>query len=93
MTITTCQVQKTMDIRFQTNGKIINELKALLEIKTVGVMEAALTLLTWAAREIKAGRVITSMDPDDGNIRQLVMPALETIRPSDPALTTKQVGD
>jgi hypothetical protein len=39
----------------------------------------ALTLLVWAVREVKKGRVIASVDERDNRYQQILLPALENM--------------
>jgi metal-responsive CopG/Arc/MetJ family transcriptional regulator len=47
----------------------------------------ALTLFQWAVKAKRAGRIVASLDEGTGNAKELVMPALESVRM--PSLTTK----
>ena len=42
----------------------------------------ALTLLAWAIRETKAGRVIAAVDENDHKYKEILLPALENIAAS-----------
>ena len=45
------------------------------------VINAALTLLKWAAKQKREGRVIASLDEESGSYRELEMPILSEIVP------------
>ena len=47
----------------------------------------ALTLFQWAVKAKRAGRIVASLDEGTGNAKELVMPALESVRM--PSLTNK----
>ena len=42
----------------------------------------ALTLLEWALKERKAGRVIASVDDEEKRYKQILMPILENVAPN-----------
>jgi hypothetical protein len=46
----------------------------------------ALTLFQWAAKAKRAGRIVASVDEQNGTAKELVMPALENISAGRPAL-------
>ncbi len=42
----------------------------------------ALTLFQWAAKAKRAGRIIASLDEQTGTAKEILMPALENVRPN-----------
>ena len=46
----------------------------------------AVTLLAWAIREVKAGRIIASVDESQNRYKEILLPALENVA----TLTTSQ---
>lgn len=66
------------EIRFVVDQEYLQQLQELLrEPKSTEVTRSALTLLKWAAEEVKNGRVILSSTPDGGDVKRLAMPALD----------------
>jgi Arc/MetJ family transcription regulator len=45
-------------------------------------VNAALTLLEWAMKERKAGRIIASVDEKKDSYKELVMPILSEVKPN-----------
>lgn len=45
----------------------------------------ALTLFQWAVKAKEAGRIVASLDEDNGTAKELVMPALENVPVPVPA--------
>jgi hypothetical protein len=70
-----------MEIRVNIEDKFMRRLKDLLRVKTPEIARAALTILSWAAEDVKKGRVILSTDAEGKNIHRLAIPTLEAIRP------------
>jgi len=63
----------------------LQELEALM--KELGIstkkdlFNQAITLLEWAVRERKAGRIIASVDESRDQYRQVLLPAVERVAP------------
>ena len=58
--------------------KALEELMNETGLKTKKeLLNNALTLLTWAVRETKAGRVIASVDEHEKKYKEILLPALE----------------
>jgi hypothetical protein len=49
------------------------------------LFNAALTLLRWAMKERKAGRIIASVDEEKETIKELEMPILSEVKPNSEA--------
>jgi hypothetical protein len=47
------------------------------------LFNAALTLLSWAMKEKRAGRIIASIDESKDSFKELEMPVLSEVRPVD----------
>ncbi len=47
----------------------------------------ALTLFQWAVKAKRAGRIVASLDQETGTAKEILMPALESVRPTN--LSTK----
>ncbi len=63
-----------MEVRFKTDDEFINKLAQTLGLKSANeVTREALTLLNWAANEVKNNRVILSADPEGKDVHRLVM--------------------
>jgi hypothetical protein len=70
-----------MEIRLKIDDVFMEKLKENLnDDKTKQITEDALTLLNWAAAEIKQGRVILSVNKDGDEVKELAMPSLEKIK-------------
>jgi len=41
----------------------------------------ALTLFQWAVKAKRAGRIVASLDEETGTAKEILMPALENVRP------------
>jgi hypothetical protein len=76
-------VKETMRIQLDIPDEDVKELKALMleaRIDTYkGLFSNALTLLYWAVKEVKTGRIIASLDERDRKYKQLAMPILESL--------------
>ena len=74
---------KTVRIQFELPEDKVKVLDAIMEdsgIKTrVDLFNNAMTLLKWAIKQRKEGRVIASIDYGDNTLRELIMPLLEDI--------------
>ena len=73
-------MSKTTRIQFELSEDKLKELEALMETSGIRtkkeLFNSALTLFGWALYERKAGRVIASMDEEEGKYKELLMPAL-----------------
>lgn len=68
------------EIRFSVDQDYLKELQGILrEPKSTEVTRSALSLLKWAAEEVKNGRVILSATPEGADVKQLAMPALDSV--------------
>lgn len=66
--------------RVSINDTFLEKLQSLLgDANPARVTEDALTLLNWAANEVKAGRTIVSTDATGGDVHKLAMPALSKV--------------
>ena len=63
----------------------INEIETLMREGRASTkkefINAALTLLEWAMKERKAGRIIASVDEKKDSYKELVMPILSEVKP------------
>jgi hypothetical protein len=68
--------------RVSINDDFLKQLQDTLKTDNAAkVTEEALTLLKWAANEIKQGRTILSSDPQGKDVHKLALPALSKITP------------
>ena len=81
-------------IQFELSEDRNKELEALME-KTgtrtkKDLFNNALTLLEWAVKEKRSGRIIASVDEREKKFKEIVMPALEnvTVGEREPAVET-----
>ena len=71
-----------MEIRATVDEKFMKELQeSLKKNKVTDVTRDALTLLNWAVKEVKSGRVILSADENGNNVHRLAMPGLDNAKP------------
>lgn len=71
-----------MELRFKIDESYLNDLlKTLKEDKGTAVAKEAFTLLNWAAKEVKSGRVILSSNADGTDVHRLAMPSLDKAKP------------
>jgi hypothetical protein len=70
------------DIRVQVPDTFMTPLREKLDKTNPGVVEEALTLLSWAVEERERGRLILSSDTEGGNVERLAMRSLSAIRSS-----------
>ncbi len=74
---------KTTRLQFEIPEDRLEALDAIMReagVKTrTELFNNAMTLLKWAVRQRKDGRVVASVDYDDKSFRELVMPILEDI--------------
>ena len=72
-----------MRIQMEIPEDDVKELKALMEklgIETYKeLFSNALTILYWAAQEVREGQSIASVDPSRANYKELAMPALNRL--------------
>jgi hypothetical protein len=72
-----------MRIQLELPDAKVQELKDLMASAEIGsykeLFNNSLTLLEWAVDQVKAGRVIASVDEDNEKYRVLLMPVLQTI--------------
>ena len=73
----------TMRIQLELAEDDVQELKDLMEEARIGsykdLFSNALTLLYWAVREVKNGRVIASLNEKEPKYKELAMPILENL--------------
>jgi len=63
-----------MEVRFKIDDKFVNKLAHILGLRNAGdVTREALTLLNWAADELKNNRIILSATPDYKDFHRLIM--------------------
>lgn len=69
-----------MEIRFKIDDDFMEALKKNLKGNSnKRITEDALTLLNWAANEVKQGRVILSTDEKGEVVKRLAMPTLDKL--------------
>ncbi len=77
----------TERLNIEFNGEKMREIESLMQEARVSTkkefVNAALTLLKWAIKERKAGRVIASIDEKKDSYKELEMPILSEVRPLD----------
>jgi len=73
-----------MEIRMQIDGEFLESMMAALDMKGTDVVREALTMLNWAVKEIRRGRVILSADQRGRNTMRLAMPSLERLAAGTP---------
>jgi hypothetical protein len=67
--------------RVSIDDDFMKQLQALMKTdNAAAVTQEALTLLNWAATEVKEGRTIFSANKDATDIHKLAMPALTKIQ-------------
>lgn len=65
-----------------TQSKLLEQLMVECGLPTKkAVVENALTILGWAVREVKGGRIIAAVDEGNKLYRELTMPVLDSVRP------------
>jgi hypothetical protein len=75
-----------MEIRFTVNAQFIEKLqKDLNEPTATEIARSALSLLNWAVKESKEGRVIVSADGNGEQKHRLALPILDQIQSSPKA--------
>ncbi len=71
-------------IQFELNEERFAELEVLkdeLGLKTKkDLLNNALSLLKWTVKEIKSGRIIASMDEQNGKYKELSMPIFSAVQ-------------
>jgi Arc/MetJ family transcription regulator len=74
----------TERLQIELNSDKIREIESLMEEVRVSTkkefVNAALTLLKWAIKERRAGRVIASIDEKSDSYKELEMPVLSEVR-------------
>jgi hypothetical protein len=68
-----------MEIRMQIDDEFLQSMMSALNMKGTDVVRESLTILNWAIKEIRRGRVILSSDQRGRNTSQLAMPSLERV--------------
>ncbi len=69
------------EIRLTIDDQFFNDVKRAVGIeKTSQLTNEALTLIKWAATEVREGRVITTSNPDGSDARKIVIPSLENLK-------------
>ncbi len=72
-------------IQLELSGERVRELEALMEESGVRTKKEffnnALTLMEWAIKERKAGRILASVDEQEKRYREIVMPILSAVQP------------
>jgi hypothetical protein len=91
---TTNQVEATTRLQIELSDQKVRQLDALLadtELPTKKeLINNALTLLTWAVRETKAGRKIVSLDEETKHYKEVLLPALEHAAEQAEVLRTRR---
>jgi len=64
----------------------VKELDELMKETNIGtrkdLFNNALTLFQWAVKAKRAGRIVASLDEETGTAKEVLMPALESVRTS-----------
>lgn len=72
--------QKTKRVQFEFTEQGIEELRKLMEVTNVAtrkdLFNNAITLLEWAVKERGRGKIIASIDEENGRYKELEMPVL-----------------
>ena len=72
-----------MRIQLELPEEDVKGLKDLMSSAKIAtykeLFSVALTLLYWAVREVRSGRIIVSLDEKSGKYKELSMPALEAL--------------
>jgi len=72
-----------MRIQLELPEEDVKELRALMVEAAIDtykdLFSNALTLLYWAVREVKRGRIIASLDEKEGKYKELTTPVLERL--------------
>ena len=72
---------KKKEVRFNVDEEFMKRLADQLQEENASeVAREALTLLKWAADEVKAGRVILSAQPDGKDVQRLYTPGLAKVK-------------
>jgi hypothetical protein len=73
-------------LQIEFDAERMEELEALMREGRASTkkefVNAALTLLEWAMKERKAGRIIASVDEKKDSYKELVMPILSEVKPN-----------
>lgn len=82
------RIELTVD---NQGAELIEELKILSGIKTnKEFFNNTITLFEWAVLQEIRGRIVCSLDEENKNYKQLIMPSLEHARRSDQKLKVLQ---
>ena len=84
-------------LQFELSEKRVEELDTLVEqtgSKTrVQLINAAITLFEWAVREREAGRIIASIDEEQGHYKEIEMPGFPHLQALDMMTKGHQLAD
>ncbi|MBY0506861.1 MAG: hypothetical protein K2X03_23275 [Bryobacteraceae bacterium] len=73
-----------MRIQMEIPEEDVRELKALMEKLGIDTYKElfsnALTILYWAAQEVRDGQAVVSVDPARSNYKELAMPCLNRLK-------------
>lgn len=86
----------TMRIQLEFAEDDVQELKDLIKEAGIGsykdLFSNALTLLYWAVREVKNGRVISSLNEKEAKYKELAMPILENLAKARQRAREKEIA-
>jgi len=72
-------------LQIELNQQRLGEIEALMKEGKAATkkkfVNAAITLLEWAMKEKKAGRIIASVDENKNSYKEIVMPILSEVKP------------
>ena len=72
-------------LQIELNEERLEEIEALMKEGKAATkkefVNAAITLLEWAMKEKKAGRIIASVDENKNSYKEIVMPILSEVKP------------
>jgi Arc/MetJ-type ribon-helix-helix transcriptional regulator len=75
----------TRRLQIELDEERLSEIEALMKEGRASTkkefINAALTLMEWAMKERRAGRIIASVDEKKDSYKELVMPILSEVRP------------
>jgi Arc/MetJ-type ribon-helix-helix transcriptional regulator len=73
-------------LQIELNKERVEEIEALMKEGKAATkrefVNAAITLLEWAMKEKRAGRIIASVDEKKDSYKELVMPILSEVKPA-----------
>jgi metal-responsive CopG/Arc/MetJ family transcriptional regulator len=76
-------------IQLDMKDDLVKELDELMNETNIAtrkeLINNALTIFQWAVKVKRSGRIVASLDEESGAAKELVMPALENVRASEPA--------